>query len=624
MGGMPNRTSFVPILSTLALALAACAEPEPEPAQPDGAPSIAPTESSCPDDLGVRVDGWRLAFIDGAHLVQTYRCLHDAYVAEGDAALVRFERTFPDYRSKRLQIVQETDALVARDALTVANLPNATYVGDPILRTLVNAGAELVVGDEVIVLDDTQFSGGDGGDGGGGGRGGCCWMYRQVSRWDYDGDKALRSTTWVVNPFPIPGLWFGAVGSTTEAFRLQYGDGGPTLAPVKAMRITAGAGYRYAVGTCDSTVTDDSYGTIAHDAYGAVHVKPYYTFLLPFFVTQAHMSSHLADFAGGPTIDVDLSLCEDDPPPTPMPLGYRRVSLIQGTLGAAGNFEGVASRMDGGLQHVFRLNDATPPTWHRGEVFASGQFWGVAMIQSNYGGADGDFEVVAARDGGGLQHFRRDNHWPYEWHAGATFGGTSLYRAVAMIQSSLGQQGDFEVIVALASGGLQHFRRDNDNVLEPVWVAGPVFGTGIYRGVSLIQSDYGSEGNFEVVASRDSGGLEHFYRDNDAASPEWSAGHTFVGGPHASVSLVQSTYGPGNFEVVAMTALGLRHYYRSGLTWHVGPLLGAGARDVSLIQSTLGAPGDFQIVTVPSAPGLRPAHRDNDDAGMPWSWTAPF
>lgn len=617
---MPNRASLVPILSTLALALAACAEPEP--ATPDAATSTAPAETSCTDDLGVHSDGWRLAFTDGAHVVQTYRCLHDSYVAEGDATLARFERRFPHYRSKRLQLVEETEALVARDALTVDNLPDATYVGDPILRTLVNTAAELVVGDEVIVLDDAHFPGsaGDGGDA----RSGCCWMYRQVSRWDYDGDKALRSTTWVSNPFPIPGLWFGAVGSITQAFRLQYGDGGATLTPVKAVRISAGATYRYAVGTCESNVTDDSYGTIAFDSYGAVHVKPYYTFLLPFFVTQAHMSSHLADFAGGPTIDVDLSLCEPNPPPTPMPIGYRRAALIQSSLGVAGNFEGVASRMDGGLQHVFRLNDATPPTWHRGEIFAGGQFWGVAMIQSNYGGADGDFEVVAARDGGGLQHFRRDNQWPYQWHAGATFGGTTLYRAVAMIQSSLGQKGDFEVIVARASGGLQHFRRLNDNLPLPVWVAGPIFGTGVYRGVTIIQSDYGTEGNFEVVASRDGGGLEHFYRDNDAPTPEWSAGNTFVAGAHASVSLIQSTYGPGNLEVVAMTSLGLRHYYRSGLTWHVGPVLAAGARDVSLIQSTLGIPGDFQIVTVPSAPGLRAAHRDNDDASMPWIWTAPF
>ena len=72
----------------------------------------------------------------------------------------------------------------------------------------------------------------------------------------------------------------------------------------------------------------------------------------------------------------------------------------------------------------------------------------------------------------------------------------------------------------------------------------------------LIQSHFGSMGNFEVVVpSRAAGGLVHFWRNNDDPSFPWSGPTYFAGGLGAidGVSLIESNFGsPGNLEVVAV------------------------------------------------------------------------
>lgn len=249
---------------------------------------------------------------------------------------------------------------------------------------------------------------------------------------------------------------------------------------------------------------------------------------------------------------------------TPKQSGF----LIQSTFGTKGNFELVIPRI-GGLSHFWRNNDAPGFPWSGGSNFGAGNVLGTALIQSNFG--PGNLEVVAVV-GNQLVHYWRENHPPFTWH------GPSA-----------------------------------------------AFATGITGNPTLIQSSFGTKGNFEVVVARVGGGLSHYWRNNDAPGFPWSGGFNFGSGNLRGASLIQSNFGPGNLEVVALTAAGqLVHYWRENLppfTWHgpSGPFASAVTGNPSLIQSSFGTKGNFELV-VPRVPGgLAHFWRNNDAPGFPWS-----
>jgi hypothetical protein len=100
-----------------------------------------------------------------------------------------------------------------------------------------------------------------------------------------------------------------------------------------------------------------------------------------------------------------------------------------------------------------------------------------------------------------------------------------------------------------------------------------------------IQGDFGSRGNFEVVAPLLAGRLAHFWRDNDAANLPWHGPTPFGSNDHYDpVALIQSNFstagtGPGNLEVVAHTGDRLDFYWREDVNpfpWH-GPFAIPGA-----------------------------------------------
>jgi hypothetical protein len=186
-------------------------------------------------------------------------------------------------------------------------------------------------------------------------------------------------------------------------------------------------------------------------------------------------------------------------------------ALIQSRFGRRGNFEIVSPIGGGGMAHTFQNNDGSffwsSPIRFGIEV---GVVDAVTMIQSNFG--DGNLEVVA-RVGNRLAHFSRASHPPFAWSGAIYFVQSGVSGNPVLIQSRFGTQGNFEIVTPLTTGGLAHFSRDNDNPALP-WSGAIPFGieVGVVDAVTMIQSNFGAPKNLEVVA-RVGDELREFTRD---------------------------------------------------------------------------------------------------------------
>ena len=91
----------------------------------------------------------------------------------------------------------------------------------------------------------------------------------------------------------------------------------------------------------------------------------------------------------------------------------------------------------------------------------------------------------------------------------------------------------------------------------------------------LIQSRFGTKGNFEVMSPRINGGLVHYVRNNDNSNFPWSM-PTFidVSTQYSALSLIQGNFGnPGNLEAIARKQDKLVWFWmesQAPLIWH-GP-----------------------------------------------------
>lgn len=208
-------------------------------------------------------------------------------------------------------------------------------------------------------------------------------------------------------------------------------------------------------------------------------------------------------------------------------------SIIQGTFGQRGNLELVVPLETEGLAHFYRDNDNPDRPWFGPEVFGDGHFGGAALIQSNFG--IGHLEVVAERNGQ-LLHYWRDERTG-RWHHPTIVAPEGIGGPPVLIQSTYGRVGNFEVVAPLARGGLVHYWRDNDDPAVP-WRQSGTFGEGRLTHLGLVQSNFGTPGNLEVVA-RDGDRLVHFWRDLE--SLRWNSGRP-VGIEHRRV-IAECIYG---------------------------------------------------------------------------------
>ena len=277
--------------------------------------------------------------------------------------------------------------------------------------------------------------------------------------------------------------------------------------------------------------------------------------------------------------------------------------LIQSRFGTKGNFELVVPAAAGGLVHFWRNNDAANLPWSGPTAFGGGlgQVDAVTMIESNFGNP-GNLELIC-RAGKKLQFFSRDSGPALKWN-----GPTQIEDGTAgnpvLIQSRFGKKGNFELVVPAAAGGLVHYWRNNDAANLP-WSGPTAFGGGLGKvdAVTMIESNFGNPGNLEVIC-RVGKKLYAFWRDSGPAF-KWNGPTQIEDGTAGNPVLIQSRYGTkGNFELVVPAAAGgLVHYWRNNdagnLPWSGPTAFGGGLGKVdavTMIESNFGNPGNLEVI----------------------------
>ncbi|WOI59952.1 hypothetical protein [Streptomyces fradiae] len=300
--------------------------------------------------------------------------------------------------------------------------------------------------------------------------------------------------------------------------------------------------------------------------------------------------------------------------------------LVQSRFGRKGNFELLVPAGAAGLHFLWRNNDASGLPWSAPFTFAQnvGRVDAITMIQSNFG-SPGNLELIA-RSGDRLNFFWRDSGPAFRWNGPFQIASGASGNPV-LVQSRFGGKGNFELLYPSAAGGITFMWRNNDASGLP-WSAPFTFAQNVGRvdAITMIQSNFGSPGNLELIA-RSGDRLNFFWRDSGPAF-RWNGPFQIASGASGNPVLVQSRFGgKGNFELLYPSAAGgitfmWRNNDASGLPWSA-PFTFAqnvGRVDaITMIQSNFGSPGNLELIA-------RSGDRLNffwRDSGPAFRWNGP-
>jgi hypothetical protein len=131
-----------------------------------------------------------------------------------------------------------------------------------------------------------------------------------------------------------------------------------------------------------------------------------------------------------------------------------------------GNFE-VLVREGANLVHYFHENSDVNSPWKRGQTVSTTPGGPAVLIQSDFSGGDhGNFEVLTVERNDLVHYFHENSNVSNPWRRGQTVA-TGVDSVGGLIQSDFkGRHGNFEV-VAFTHGQAQHFFHDNGDVNSP-------------------------------------------------------------------------------------------------------------------------------------------------------------
>jgi hypothetical protein len=245
---------------------------------------------------------------------------------------------------------------------------------------------------------------------------------------------------------------------------------------------------------------------------------------------------------------------------------------------------------------------------------------GGALIQSSFG-PNGNFEAVVFRPPTGhdqvgpLQHYWLDtSRTDHTWQRGRDISPHAT-GAGCLIQSSFGSPGNFEVVVP-EPDGLAHYWHENSDMSLP-WTFSTILAPGSTGPGALVQNRENS--NLEVVVLEGTN-LRHYYRDGAG----WHRGDVVTNRATGPACLIQTTYW-GNLELVVLEGSNLVHYWRDEsetpiMRWRFGGIVTNRATGpAGFYQGTYGedANPNFEVV-VPEGDVLAHYWRDNTDGNLPW------
>ncbi|MGY6025348.1 hypothetical protein [Streptomyces spinosirectus] len=229
--------------------------------------------------------------------------------------------------------------------------------------------------------------------------------------------------------------------------------------------------------------------------------------------------------------------------------------LAQSNFGATGNFELLAAAGDRGLVSYWRDNDDALLPWHGPYAFGDdlGPVDGVSVVQSTWGTPGLGRLAAAVQHQGLLSVLWRDDQPPFDWSAPQQLA-SGTRGSPALIQGSHGEgHGNFELIVPDGQAGLRHYWSAEGNPDAPFQWLGPVsvaLSLGPVDAVALCQSTQGTPGlgNLELLARA---GQSVYFLERRGDTLTWSAPVEIAHRATGSPSIIQSRFGTyGNFEAV--------------------------------------------------------------------------
>jgi hypothetical protein len=261
------------------------------------------------------------------------------------------------------------------------------------------------------------------------------------------------------------------------------------------------------------------------------------------------------------------------------------------------------------------LQLTNPDPWTKRRSHAGG------MIESGDGALHRNFELIAPSHGNSWTHWWRDNSastlpWAKAETIGNDVGDPPTFTATTYNRN-------FEMVYRTTANRLHHQYFDQS---AQKWEDGPIFGPSATTGaVGFTESSWGP-GNFEVVAGVGGGQVQHWWRSGS----EWQPSVTFGSNiSTAGPSLIQSTWGVLEF-VAVLNDGAMQHWWRDGADWKSDQVFGANIKSPPvMIQGQYGMAnetgiGNFELVVANTDYQVEHWWRDNSNTEFVWSKSATF